>query len=122
MIKISRSVISISSTVSKVRALSTTTKDNLFRRVYDRVSGKVAEDAQKLDIEMLEEFTKLTKCLGEITIPVDHPINDLAAKIRAQSYIEKSSNEVKDVVSVRCFKRMKSVVLSRLTIPDNFTG
>ena len=95
---------SVSSTVSKVRALSTATKGNLFRRVYDRVSGKVAEDAQKADIEMLEEFTKLTKCLGEITIPVDHPINDLAARIRAQSHIEKSSKEVKDVVNVRFFQ------------------
>ena len=100
MIKISRNLIIVSSTVSKFRAISTATKGNLFRRVFDRVSGKTAEDDQKSDIEMLEEFTKLTKCLGEIPIPVDHPINDVAARIRAQSFVEKSTNEVIDVVHV----------------------
>ena len=100
MIKLSRNLILASSNVSRVRVISTATKGNLFRRVYDRVSGKTAEDDQKSDIEMLEEFTKLTKCLGEIPIPVDHPINDLAAKLRAQSYVGKSTNEVIDVVNV----------------------
>ena len=104
MNRISRKLILVSSTVYKVRAISTATNGNLFRRVYDRVSGKTAEDDQKSDIEMLEEFTKLTKCLGEIPIPVDHPINDLAARIRAQSYVEKSTNEVKDVVHVKYFE------------------
>lgn len=112
MNKISRNLILVSSTASRFRAISTVTKPNIFRRVYDRVSGKTAEDDQKSDIEMLEEFTKLTKCLGEIPIPVDHPMNDLAARIKAQSYVEKPTNEIKDVVNVKHFDQMDTVGLS----------
>lgn len=64
------------------------------------MSGKLALQSEKRDIEMLENFTKLTMSLSEIIIPESHPLNDLAEKIKALHSIHESHTAVKDILMV----------------------
>jgi hypothetical protein len=83
------------------RTITVAVKSNIFSRAYDRISGKTALQSEKADIEMLENFTKLTMSLSQITIPQNHPLNDLSEKIKALHSIDESSTAVKDILMVR---------------------
>ena len=79
----------------------TTTPSRGIMRVFDRFSSKIADEAERKDIETLEKFTELTKYFREFNIPFDHPINNVAEKIRALRSLNELSTDMKDVQLVR---------------------
>lgn len=98
--KLAKNVASSLNGVTSVRKVSVVTKSSTLTRVYDRFTGKLAEEAEKSDIKLLEEFTTLTKCMSNFAIPVCHPINDVAEKIRALKSLNKSTAQVNEVLVV----------------------
>lgn len=87
--------------VTVARTITVAAKSNIFSRTYDRISGKSALQSEKADIEMLENFTKLTLSLSQIIIHQSHPLNDLAEKIKGLHSISESNTSVKDILMVR---------------------
>ena len=88
-------------TIVRNVSVSVVAKSSVFTRVYDRFSGKLAEEAEKADIKLLEEFTVLTKCMSDFAIAESHPINDVAQKIRALKSLDESNAQISDVVLVK---------------------
>ena len=84
-----------------MKLTSGTAKSRSITRVFDRFSSKIANDIEAKDIKSLEEFTKLAKYFEEFPIPFDHPINDIAEKIKALKSIDGSTGNSKDIQSVR---------------------
>ena len=100
MHKVARRVMAKSVNATAARTITVAAKSNIFSRAYDRISGKSALQSEKTDIEMLENFTKLTMSLSQIIIPQSHPLNDLAEKIKALHSINESNTAVKDILMV----------------------
>ena len=100
MHKVARRAIAKSAIATAVRTITVAAKSNIFSRAYDRISGKSALQSEKTDIEMLENFTKLTMSLSQIIIPQSHPLNDLAEKIKALHSINESNTTVKEILMV----------------------
>lgn len=91
------------STVAAVKGgAAATAKGRGIMRVFDRFNPRVAEEAEKTDIKTLEDFSELTRYFREFRVPVNHPINDVAERIRALRSI-KGSSTVKDIQEVRQF-------------------
>jgi hypothetical protein len=76
------------------------TKSRTFFRVFDRFSFKKAREAEEAEIKLLENFTNMSKCLTSITIPVSHPINDIARNIREFSGVNEKINQSKEIQKV----------------------
>lgn len=87
--------------ITSVRNVSVVARSSILTRVYDRFSGKLAEEVEKADIKLLEEFTVLTKCMSDFAIPERHPINDVAQKIRALKSLDESKAEINEIVTVK---------------------
>jgi hypothetical protein len=100
MQKVVRRAMAKSVNATVARTITVAAKSNIFSRAYDRMSGKTALQSEKTDIEMLENFTKLTISLSQIIIPQNHPLNDLSEKIKALHSINESSTAVKDILMV----------------------
>lgn len=67
-------------------------KSSRMRRFLDSFSYKKAVEDERLDIELLEQFAELTTSLIKVSIPSDHPLNDLAQKIRDLKSIDTAKN------------------------------
>lgn len=75
-------------------------KSRTFFRIFDRFSFKKAREAEESEIKLLENFTNISKCLTSITIPVSHPINDIARNIREFSGLDEKISQSKDIQKV----------------------
>ena len=84
-----------------MKLTSGTAKSRSITRVFDRFSSKIANEIEAKDIKTLEEFTKLARYFEEFPIPFNHPINDIAEKIKALKGIDGSTGNSKDIQSVR---------------------
>lgn len=104
IVTIARAAFSIPMKAPFTRIMKLTTgaaKSRSMMRVFDVLSSKVAKEAETKDIELLEKFTILTKFFEEFSIPFDHPINDVAAKIKALRSIDGTSMNTIDTQSVK---------------------
>jgi hypothetical protein len=99
--RLAKKAASNASGVASVRNISVVAKSSIFTRVYDRFSGKLAEQSEKSDIKLLEEFTVLTKCMSDFAIRESHPINDVAQKIRELKCLDESNAQINGVVVVK---------------------
>lgn len=101
---VARTAISIPVKTPLIRIMKLTTgtvKSRSIMRVFDRFSSKIANEIETKDIKTLEEFTKFARYFEEFPIPFDHPINDIAEKIKALKGIDGSTGNSKDIQSVR---------------------
>ena len=87
--------------LSTVATVKKAAKSRGIMRFFDRFSSKVAEQAEKNDMAQLEKFIELTKYFREFRIPVEHPLNDAAEKIKALRSIDGAGSNVKDILVVR---------------------
>jgi hypothetical protein len=74
-------------------------KKRTYLEYFNSFGSKAIEAAENNDIKTLEDFTNITKYLGQITIPACHPLNQIAEKIKALK-IMNSDNQITDIQKV----------------------